>query len=136
MSPIPDPSLPRQKRVMMIDDSQVISAQARTMLTDAGYDVETADDGFAALARMSSYEPDVIFIDIVMPRLDGYETVALLRTNPRFARTPIIMMSSKGGAFDIGKGKLVGCDDYVIKPFEREQLLACVGKHAGPPTGA
>lgn len=115
-------------KVLVVDDSQTIRVSAQSILGDA-YDVQMAEDGFAAIAKLASFKPDIVFIDIVMPRLDGYDTVTLLRTNPAFASTPVIMMSSRGGAFDVAKGRLVGCTDYIIKPFDREAIESAISKY-------
>lgn len=117
-------------RVLIVDDSAPIRTAAGGMLRQLGWQVEVAEDGFAALARLASFEFDIIFIDVVMPRLDGYETLSLLRVNPAFATIPVIMMSSKGGAFDIAKAKLIGCDDYIIKPFDKEEIVRITTKYA------
>ena len=115
-------------KVLVVDDSQTIRASAMSILGDA-YNIEMAEDGFAAIAKLASFQPDIVFIDIVMPRLDGYDTVTLLRTNPAFSTTPVIMMSSRGGAFDVAKGRLVGCTDYIIKPFDRQAIEDAIGKY-------
>ncbi len=115
-------------KVLLVDDSQTIRAAAQSILGDA-YDVQMAEDGFAAIAKLSKFNPDIIFIDIVMPRLDGYDTVTLLRTNPLFASTPVIMMSSRGGAFDVAKGRLVGCTDYIIKPFDADAIESAIKRY-------
>lgn len=120
----------RRFRVLVVDDSQIIRTAASNMLGDA-FDVELAVDGMDALAKLATFKADIIFVDIVMPRLGGYETVALLRSNAHeFKGAPIIMMSSKTGTFDVAKGRLVGCDDYIVKPFEKKDLLGAIERHA------
>lgn len=109
-------------KVLVVDDSQTIRTSATSILSEE-YELMTAEDGLDALSKVGKFHPDIIFIDIVMPRLGGYETVSLLRANPEFSMLPIIMMSSKSGTFDIAKGRLIGCDSYVVKPFDRETLL-------------
>lgn len=109
-------------KVLVVDDSQTIRTSAASILSD-DFELMTAEDGLDALSKVGKFHPDIIFIDIVMPRLGGYETVSLLRSNPEFSMLPIIMMSSKSGTFDIAKGRLIGCDSYVVKPFDRDTLL-------------
>lgn len=116
-------------KVMVIDDSQTIRRTAETLLTREGYTVVTASDGFEALAKIADNEPDIIFIDIMMPRLDGYQACALIKGNPRYAQTPVIMLSSKDGLFDRARGRIVGSDEYLTKPFTRDELLAAVRTH-------
>lgn len=111
---------------MVIDDSQTIRRTAETLLSREGYAVVTAGDGFEALARIAEHRPQVIFIDIMMPRLDGYQVCALLKGNPQFADTPVIMLSSKDGLFDRARGRIVGADQYLTKPFTRDELLGAL----------
>ena len=121
-------------KIMVIDDSQTIRSTAESLLTKHGYAVTTATDGFEALAKIAIDRPDLIFIDIMMPRLDGYQACALIKANPRYASTPIIMLSSKDGLFDRARGRIVGSNDYLTKPFTRDELLGAVKthlKHAG-----
>jgi len=115
--------------VMIIDDSKTIRRSAETLLTKAGCTVITADNGFEALPIISTQHPDIIFIDIMMPRLDGYQTCALVKNNPQFNDTPIIMLSSKDGLFDKAKGRVVGAEQYITKPFTREDLLGAIRTH-------
>lgn len=110
-------------RVMVIDDSNTIRRTAETLLTKAGCDVVTATDGFDSLAKIADSEPDVIFVDIMMPRLDGYQTCALIKNNSQYQHTPVIMLSSKDGLFDKAKGRIVGADDYLTKPFSKSELF-------------
>lgn len=119
----------RPVRVMVIDDSNTIRRSAEIFLLQAGCEVILAEDGFDALAKISDHQPDVIFVDIMMPRLDGYQTCALIKKNSRFRNTPVIMLSSRDGLFDRARGRLVGSDEYLTKPFGKETLLAAVRRH-------
>ena len=116
-------------RVMVIDDSKTIRRTAETLLAKAGCDVTTATDGFDALAKIADTQPAIIFVDIMMPRLDGYQTCALVRNNKSFSNTPVIMLSRKGGLFDRAKGRIVGSDQYLTKPFSKEELLRAIEDH-------
>ena len=128
---------PAGLKVMVIDDSLTIRRSAELFLGQAGCRVILAEDGFDALAKINDHEPDVIFLDILMPRLDGYQTCALIKKNARFASTPVIMLSSRDGLFDRARGRMVGSDDYVTKPFTREALLkAIAAARAAAPPGA
>jgi len=118
-------------KVMVIDDSNTIRRSAEIFLQQAGCEVILAEDGFDALAKIADYRPDLIFVDIMMPRLDGYQTCALIKKNSRFRDTPVIMLSSKDGLFDRARGRLVGSDEYLTKPFSKDALLAAVGRHHG-----
>ncbi len=118
-------------KVMVIDDSNTIRRSAEIFLVQAGCRVVLAEDGFDALAKIADHEPDVIFVDVMMPRLDGYQTCALIKRNPRFKATPVIMLSSKDGLFDRARGRMVGSDQYLTKPFTKEGLLDAVAAHAG-----
>jgi twitching motility two-component system response regulator PilG len=111
---------------MVIDDSLTIRRSAELFLAQGGCQVILAEDGFDALAKISDHQPDVIFLDILKPRLDGYQTCALLKKNARFAQTPVIMLSSRDGLFDRARGRMVGSDEYLTKPFTREALLRAV----------
>jgi twitching motility two-component system response regulator PilG len=117
-------------KVMVIDDSNTIRKSAEIFLVQAGCQVLVAEDGFDALAKIADNHPDVIFCDILMPRLDGYQTCALIKKNPRFAGTPVIMLSSKDGLFDRARGRMVGSDEYLTKPFTKESLIKTVAAHA------
>ena len=110
----------------MIDDSNTIRRSAELYLRQAGYEVILAEDGFDALVKITDHQPHVIFVDIVMPRLDGYQTCALIKRHPKFSSTPVIMLSSKDGLFDRARGRLAGSDLYITKPFTREGLLKAV----------
>lgn len=116
-------------KVMVIDDSQTIRRTAETLLTREGYTVITAEDGFEALGKIADHQPDIIFIDIMMPRLDGYQACALIKGNPRFSKTPVIMLSSKDGLFDRARGRIVGSDQYLTKPFTKDELVGTVKNH-------
>ncbi len=113
-------------KVMIIDDSKTIRRTAETLLKKAGCDVINAENGFEALPIISANHPDIIFVDIMMPRLDGYQTCALIKNNPRFQATPVIMLSSKDGLFDRAKGRVVGAEQYITKPFTRDDLLGAI----------
>lgn len=117
-------------KVMVIDDSNTIRRSAEIFLVQAGYQVVLAEDGFDALAKISDHHPQVIFCDIMMPRLDGYQTCALIKKNPRFAATPVVMLSSRDGLFDRARGRMVGSDEYLTKPFTKDSLLQAVSRHA------
>ena len=117
-------------KVMVIDDSNTIRRSAEIFLTQAGCNVLLAEDGFDALAKITDHLPDVIFVDIMMPRLDGYQTCALIKKNPRLSSTPVIMLSSRDGLFDRAPGRMVGSDEYLTKPFTKDSLLKTVASHA------
>jgi twitching motility two-component system response regulator PilG len=116
-------------RVMVIDDSNTIRRSAEIFLLKAGCEVILAEDGFDALAKIADHQPEVIFVDIMMPRLDGYQTCALIKKNPRLREIPVIMLSSKDGLFDRARGRLVGSDEYLTKPFSKDGLLEAVRRH-------
>ncbi len=116
-------------KVMVIDDSNTIRKSAEIFLVQAGYQVILAEDGFDALSKIADHQPAVIFCDILMPRLDGYQTCALIKKNPRLAATPVIMLSSKDGLFDRARGRMVGSDEYLTKPFSKDSLLRTVVAH-------
>jgi len=116
-------------KVMVIDDSKTIRRTAETLLQREGYDVVTAVDGFEALSKIAETNPDIIFIDIMMPRLDGYQTCALIKNSQQYQGVPIIMLSSKDGLFDRAKGRIVGSDEYLTKPFSKDELVAAIRTH-------
>ena len=116
-------------KVMVIDGSNTIRRSAEIFLTQAGCNVLLAEDGFDALAKITDHLPDVIFVDIMMPRLDGYQTCALIKKNPRLSSTPVIMLSSRDGLFDRARGRMVGSDEYLTKPFTKDSLLKTVASH-------
>jgi twitching motility two-component system response regulator PilG len=127
------------RKVMVIDDSNTIRRSAEIFLLQAGATVILAEDGFDALAKIADHQPDLIFVDIMMPRLDGYQTCALIKKNPRFGATPVVMLSSKDGLFDRARGRMVGSDEYLTKPFSKDSLLKTVGeqvRHAQACAGA
>ena len=115
--------------VMVIDDSKTIRRTAETLLKKAGCEVITAVDGFEALAKIADHRPDIIFVDIMMPRLDGYQTCALIKNNQNYKMTPVIMLSSKDGLFDKARGRIVGSEQYLTKPFTKDELLGAITKH-------
>ena len=113
-------------RVLVIDDSKTIRRSAENLLAKVGCDVVTATDGFDALHKIAENDPAIIFMDIMMPRLDGYQTCALIKNNSRFKSTPVVMLSSKDGLFDRAKGRIVGSDQYITKPFSKDELLGTI----------
>jgi len=117
-------------KVMVIDDSKTIRRTAETLLAKEGCEVITAEDGFDALSKVADHRPDIIFVDVMMPRLDGYQTCALIKNNADFKATPVIMLSSKDGLFDKARGRIVGSDEYLTKPFSRAELLGAIEQHA------
>jgi twitching motility two-component system response regulator PilG len=116
----------RGVKVLVIDDSKTIRRSAETLLASEGYEVITAIDGFDALAKIVDSRPQIIFVDVIMPRLDGYQTCALIKNHTEFKSTPVVMLSSKDGLFDKAKGRIVGSDRYLTKPFSREDLLGTI----------
>jgi twitching motility two-component system response regulator PilG len=117
-------------KVLVIDDSNTIRRSAEIFLKQGGYDVLLAEDGFDALAKVNDHDPDLIFCDILMPRLDGYQTCAIIKRNVKFSDVPVIMLSSKDGLFDKARGRMVGSQDYLTKPFTKDQLLLAVEQHS------
>jgi len=117
-------------RILVVDDSATIRRSAESMLTAEGYDVVTAENGFEALSKVARHNPDLIFVDIMMPRLDGYQTCAIIKNNTQYRSTPVVMLTSKDGLFDQARGRVVGSDLYLTKPFTKEELLAAVKQHA------
>ncbi|MGC4060307.1 MAG: response regulator [Aquabacterium sp.] len=130
MSDADNPDARAAKRVLVIDDSNTIRRSAEIFLKQGGYEVVLAEDGFDALSKVNDHDPDVIFCDILMPRLDGYQTCAIIKRNPRFTNTPVIMLSSKDGLFDKARGRMVGSQDYLTKPFTKDQLLQAVAQYS------
>ncbi|HYA65095.1 MAG TPA: response regulator [Burkholderiaceae bacterium] len=120
----------RGKKVMVIDDSNTIRRSAEIFLTQAGCQVILAQNGFEALSKVNDHQPNIIFCDILMPRLDGYQTCALIKRSPRFHDTPIVMLSSKDGLFDRARGRMVGSVEYLTKPFTKDSLLTVVRQHS------
>ncbi|UGQ45633.1 response regulator [Massilia endophytica] len=123
-------------KIMVIDDSSTIRRSAEIFLTQAGYQVLLAEDGFDALAKINDHHPDLVFCDILMPRLDGYQTCALIKKSAKFHATPVLMLSSKDGLFDRARGAMVGSSAYLTKPFTKDSLLAAVREHTGAAAGA
>lgn len=121
-------------KVMVIDDSNTIRRSAEIFLKQVGCEVILAEDGFDALSKIATYLPEVIFVDIMMPRLDGYQTCSLIKRNSRFKSTPVIMLSSKDGVFDRARGRMVGSDQYLTKPFTKESLIEAVKTYASSGT--
>jgi twitching motility two-component system response regulator PilG len=119
-------------KVLVIDDSNTIRRSAEIFLRQAGFEVVLAEDGFDALAKISDHHPRVIFVDIMMPRLDGYQTCTLVKQNPDLKSTPVIMLSSKDGVFDRARGRLAGSDRYLTKPFTKETLVDAVNSCVNP----
>lgn len=117
-------------KILVIDDSNTIRRSAESMLRKEGYEVETSTDGFDALSKIARIKPDLIFVDIMMPRLDGYQTCAIIKNNDEFKNTPVIMLTSKDGLFDKARGRVVGSDLYLIKPFTRNELIEAVKQHS------
>ncbi len=113
-------------KILVIDDSKTIRRTAETLLTKEGCQVFTAIDGFDALSKIADHQPDLIFVDIMMPRLDGYETCSLIKHNKVFRETPVIMLSSKDGLFDRARGRIVGSEQYLTKPFTKDELLGAI----------
>ena len=118
-------------KVMVIDDSKTIRRSAETLLKKVGCEVVTAIDGFEALSKITEHKPDIIFVDIMMPRLDGYQTCALIKNNQAFKATPVIMLSSKDSIFDRARGRIVGSEKYLTKPFSKEDLINAITTHVG-----
>ncbi len=116
-------------KIMVIDDSKTIRKSAESLLTKEGCEVITANDGFEALAMIAEHRPNLIFIDIMMPRLDGYQTCALIKNNRSFKSTPVVMLSSKDSIFDKARGKIVGSEKYITKPFTKDDLLGVINEH-------
>ncbi len=116
-------------KVLVVDDSQVIRRTAEHLLSKAGCEVLTANDGFEALGKILEFRPNVIFVDVMMPRLDGYRTCALIKGNQQLRDTPVVMLSNQDGLFDRAKGRLVGAEQYLSKPFTRDELVGAVRRH-------
>ena len=123
-------------RVLVIDDSNTIRRSAEIFLKQGGHDVMLAEDGFDALAKVNDYQPQLIFCDILMPRLDGYQTCAIIKRNVKYSGVPIVMLSSKDGVFDKARGRMVGAQDYLTKPFTKDQLLQAVRQFGAVTQGA
>ncbi len=124
------------RKVLVVDDSQTVRRSAELFLRQGGHEVLLAEDGYEALAKIHDFSPDLVFCDILMPRLDGYQTCAIIKRHPHYAPLPVVMLSSKDGVFDIARGRMVGSQEHLTKPFSREQLLDAVQRHAAaaPPS--
>ena len=122
-------------KVLVIDDSNTIRRSAEIFLKQGGHEVFLAEDGFDALAKINDLQPNLIFCDILMPRLDGYQTCAIIKRNARFASVPVVMLSSKDGVFDKARGRMVGSQDYLTKPFTKDQLLQTVAQFGAAKQG-
>ncbi len=116
-------------KILVVDDSKTIRRTAETLLTKEGCQVYTAIDGFDALSKIADHQPDIVFVDIMMPRLDGYQTCSLIKHNKMFRSTPVIMLSSKDGLFDRARGRIVGSEQYLTKPFTKDELLGAIERH-------
>ena len=123
-------------KVLVIDDSKTIRRTAETLLSKEGCKVFTAEDGFDALSKIADHRPDIVFVDIMMPRLDGYQTCSLIKHSKMFKSTPVIMLSSKDGLFDRARGRMVGSEQYLTKPFTKEELLGAIERHVRSAAGA
>jgi twitching motility two-component system response regulator PilG len=115
-------------KILVVDDSQTVRRSAQLFLQQGGHEVLLANDGFDALAKIHDFGPDLVFCDILMPRLDGYQTCAIIKRNPRHSQVPVVMLSSKDGVFDIARGRMAGSQEHLIKPFTSEQLLQVVNR--------
>ena len=118
-------------KVLVIDDSNTIRRSAEIFLKQGGHEVMLAEDGFDALSKVNDYEPHLIFCDILMPRLDGYQTCAIIKRNAKFSSVPVVMLSSKDGLFDRARGRIVGSEYYLTKPFTKDELLSAIETHVG-----
>ena len=120
------------KKILVVDDSKTILHKASKMLEGAGYDVVTAEDGFEAISKVTDHHPDLMFVDIMMPKLDGYQTCSLIKHNRQYRDTPIVMVSSKDGLFDRARGSIVGAEGPINKPFNEDDLVGAVEKYTAP----
>ena len=125
-----EPDLSQPLCVLVVDDSATIRRSAESMLANEGCQVVTAENGFEALSKIARHKPGLIFVDIMMPRLDGYQTTAIIKNNPQFQETPVIMLTSKDGLFDKARGRVVGSDLYLTKPFTRDELVDAIREHS------
>ncbi len=116
-------------KVLIVDDSGTIRKTAETILSKEGYTVASAEDGFSALSKVMAFQPDIIFLDIMMPRLDGYQVCSVIKNNPTFEKTPVLMLSSKDSVFDKARGKIAGSEHFMTKPFSKTELLDAIGKY-------
>lgn len=122
-------TIPKNLTIMVIDDSKTVRRTAEILLSEHGCKVLTANDGFESLAMIANYRPDIIFVDIMMPRLDGYQTCALIKGNPEYRDIPVVMLSSKDSIFDMAHGRLSGSESYITKPFTRSDLISAIQQH-------
>ncbi|MEJ2177471.1 MAG: response regulator [Gammaproteobacteria bacterium] len=122
------------KKILVVDDSKTILHKASKMLKQAGYKVDTAKDGFEAISKVTDFHPDLMFVDIMMPKLDGYQTCSFVKNNSRYQGTPVVMVSSKDGLFDRARGSVVGADGHINKPFSETDLLGAVEKYTAEAT--
>src|SRR3990167_6546542 len=136
MDDVPTAAPAAPTKVLVIDDSNTIRRSAEIFLKQGGHEVVLAEDGFDALAKINDYQPDLVFCDILMPRLHGYQTCAIIKRNARFASIPVVMLSSKDGVFDKARGRMVGSQEYLTKPFTKDQLLQAVQQFGNHLTGA
>ena len=127
---------PKAKRVLVVDDSETIRRSAEIFLKQSGFEVFMAVDGFDALAKICDHNPDLILVDIMMPKLDGYQTCHIVKQHPVYGKTPVIMLSSKDGVFDRARGRIAGSDQYLTKPFTRDGLLTAVNTELKPAAAA
>jgi len=116
-------------KIMVVDDSKTIRRSATSLLEKEGYEVITAEDGFDALGKVVTHNPDLVFADVSMPRLDGYQTCALIKNNMEYRDIPVVMLSSKDSIFDKARGRIVGSEHYLTKPFTRRDLVRAVKRH-------
>ncbi len=116
-------------KVLIVDDSGTIRKTAEAILGKEGYNVSTAEDGFIAFTKIMAFKPDIIFLDIMMPRLDGYQVCSVIKSNPDFKDTPVLMLSSKDSVFDKARGKIAGSEHFMTKPFSRDELVGAIQKH-------
>ncbi len=123
---------PKAQRVLVVDDSETIRRSAEIFLKQSGFEVIMATDGFDALAKICDHNPDLILVDIMMPKLDGYQTCHIVKQHPVYGKTPVIMLSSKDGVFDRARGRIAGSDQYLTKPFTRDGLLTAVNTQLKP----
>ncbi len=124
------------RTVLLVDDSKTVRQSAQACLESEGYRVLTAADGFEAVAMVVEHQPALVLADIMMPRLDGYQICALIKNNTEFRNVPIVILSSRDGLFDKARGRMVGSDDHLSKPFTSESLLAAVRRHVPTPLPA
>ncbi len=117
------------KKILVVDDSKTILHKASRVLEAAGYEVVTAEDGFEAISKVTDFQPDLMFVDIMMPKIDGYQTCSLVKNNKRYRETPVIMVSSKDGLFDRARGSIVGAEGHINKPFSDADLLGAVEQY-------